>query len=149
MVLPLGSQQPCLSQGRDLHQAIEICLQLVVLGTLLEHEACLEGEISARPLTCMRSGMSNKVPTFPSCKNHEGLSALSETFLGKIVETPQLSRVTICSMCLTLPMDSEISAVYLPNSNLNMETVGKRPMSHEPSLGHIAHSMAEPGPVRR
>lgn len=76
MVLPLGSQQPCLSQGTDLHEAIEICLYLIVLGTLSEHEVCLEGETSAMPLTCIGSGMSNEVPVFPFCKNHEGLSAL-------------------------------------------------------------------------
>lgn len=72
MVLPLGSQQPYLSQGTDLHEAIEICLYLIVLGTLSEHE----GETSAMPLTCIGSGMSNEVPVFPFCKNHEGLSAL-------------------------------------------------------------------------
>lgn len=103
LVLPLGSQQPRLSQGRDLHQAIEICLYPLVLRTLLEHKACLEGELSARPLTCIRSGISNKVPAFPS---------------------------------------EEISSVYLPNSNLSLETVGKRPMSHEPSLGHTACSVS-------
>lgn len=64
------------------------------------------------PLTCVWSGMFNKVPTSLSCKNCQGHSALPGYLFSRNLQklSSCLGKAPLgdlCSMWLTLPMDSE------------------------------------------